>query len=97
MADLPVKLPTWYYMTITADPTLYPNANALNIADVKSMSISDSAVYEMSPLDDAGVYESFDRWNLEAYEDQPMLYQRVNNDYFKNSFYGVISICFILL
>ena len=92
VADIPVKLPTGYYMTITADPTLYPNANALNIADVKSMSISDTAVYEMSPLYDKGIYENFDRWNLEAHEDQPMLYQRVNNDYFKKNLTRTVEV-----
>lgn len=92
VADLPVKLPTGYYMTITADPTLYPNANALNISDVKSMSISDSAVYEMSQLYDAGIYENFDTWNLEAHDDQPMLYQRVNNEYFKKNLTRTIEV-----
>lgn len=92
VADIPIKLPTGYYMTITADPTLYPNANALNIADVKSMSTSDSAVYEMSPLYDAGIYENFDRWNLEANDDQPMLYQRVNNEYFKKNLTRTVEV-----
>lgn len=91
-ADLPVTLPTGYYMTISADPTLYPNANALNIADVKSMSTSDSAVYEMSPLYDAGIYEDFDRWNLEANDDQPMLYQRVNKEYFKKNLTRTVEV-----
>lgn len=91
-ADMPVQLPTGYYMTISADPTLYPNANALNIADVKSMSTVDSAVYEMSPLYDAGIYETFDRWNFDANSDQPMLYQRVNADYFKKNLTRTVEI-----
>lgn len=77
------KVPDGYYMKIVADPTKYPNSNALNIADVKSMSVADTAVYEMSPLYDAGIYEKFDRWNLEANDDQPMLYQRVNEKHFR--------------
>ena len=92
VADLPVKLPDGYSMTITADPTLYPNANALNIADVKSMSIADTAVYEMAPLYDAGVYEKFDRWNLEANDDQPMQYQRTNKKYFKQNLTRTIEV-----
>ncbi len=92
VADLPVKLPTGYYMTVTADPTLYPNANALNIADVKSMSTADTAVYEMSQLYDAGIYENFDTWNLEAHDDQPLLYQRVNKAYFKENLTRTIEV-----
>lgn len=92
IADMPVKLPDGYYFTIEADPTKYPNANALNIADVKSMSVSDSAVYEMSPLYDAGIYETFDRWNLEANDDRPTHYQRVNADYFKKNLTRTIEV-----
>lgn len=91
-SDIPVTLPDGYYVTITADPGLYPNANALNIADVKSMSITDTAVYEMAPLYDAGIYEKFDRWNLEAHNDQDWLYQRMNNKYFKQNLSRTIEI-----
>ena len=91
-ADMPAKLPEGYTMSITLDPNLYPNANALNIADVKSMSIADTAVYEMAPLYDAGVYEKFDRWNLEANDDQPMQYQRTNKKYFKQNLTRTIEV-----
>lgn len=46
----------------------------------------------MSPLYDKGIYENFDRWNLEAHEDQPMLYQRVNNDYFKKNLTRTVEV-----
>lgn len=91
-SDIPVTLPDGYYMTITADPGLYPNANALNIADVKSMSITDTAVYEMSPLYDAGIYEKFDRWNLEAHDDQDWLYQRTDKKHFKQNLTRTIEV-----
>lgn len=86
------KVPDGYYMKIVADPTKYPNSNALNIADVKSMSVADTAVFEMSPLYDAGIYEKFDRWNLEANDDQPMLYQRANAQYFKKNLTRTIEV-----
>ena len=85
VADIPVKLPDGYRMTILADPTLYPNSNALNIADVRSMSITDTAVYEMSSLFDSGVYEKFDQWNRESHEDSTLMYQRTNKEYFKKN------------
>lgn len=92
VADLPVKLPDGYYMKIVADPTKYPNANAINIADVKSMSIADTAVYEMPAIYDAGIYEKFDRWNMEANDDQPTLYDRKNKQYFKENLTRTIEI-----
>lgn len=92
VADMPVTLPDGYYMTVTADPGLYPNANALNVSDVKSMSIADTAVYEMSQLYDAGVYENFDRWNKEANDDRPSHYQRVDADYFKENLTRTIEV-----
>lgn len=91
-ADLPVKLPDGYYLSITLDPNLYPNANALNIADVKSMSIADTAVYEMAPSYDAGIYEKFDRWNSEASDDGSGLYTRVNKKYFKQNLTRTIEV-----
>ena len=92
VADIPVTLPDGYYMTIVADPGLYPNANALNVSDVKSMSIADTAVYEMSQLYDAGVYETFDGWNKEAHDDRPSHFQRVNTDYFKENLTRTIEV-----
>ena len=85
VADLPVSMPDGYYMQITADPTLYPNANALNLADVKSMSITDSAVFNMSTLFDESIYEMFHRWNKEAHEDQSLSYAKVEDGYFKKN------------
>ena len=92
IGDIPVSLPDGYYMSVTADPTLYPNANALDLADVKSMSIADTAVYEMSPLYDEGVYEKFARWNAEAHDDRPTHYQKADADYFKKSLTRTIEV-----
>ena len=83
--DFPVKLPEGYRIEMILNPNLYPNANALNLADVKSISITDTAVYEMPALYDSGIYGEFDEWNRVAHEDQGLLYQRADSGYFKEN------------
>ena len=72
--DIPVTLPDEYKVYMMLDPNLYPNANGLNVADVKSISVSDTAVYEMSALYDDGIYKKFEEWNKVAAEDESLLY-----------------------
>ena len=84
-ADIPTKLPDGYYMTVTADPNLYPNANSLNLADIKTMSSSESAVYTMPAQYDTGVYEMFEQWNREAYEGDPTSYVDMDTAYFRQN------------
>lgn len=91
-ADLQVSMPEGYYMKVTADPTLYPNANALNLADVKSMSVTDSAVFNMSPLFDESIYDMFHRWNEEAHEDQGLLCSKAEEGFFKKNLTRSIEI-----
>ena len=84
-ADIPVELPDEYKVYMMLEPNLYPNANGLNVADVKSISIEDTAVYEMKAIYDDSVYNRFDEWNRVAHEDQSLIYERKNTDYFKES------------
>jgi len=73
-ADLPVALPDEYKVYMMFEPNLYPNANGLNAADVNSISVANTAVYEMSPLYDDSVYKKFEEWNKVAAEDENLLY-----------------------
>lgn len=91
-ADLPSNLPTGYYLDVKLDPTLYPNNNALNISDVKSMSLKDTAVYEMSPLYDAGIYTTFHNWNKSAVETNTTMYMTASTDYFERNLTRYIDI-----
>lgn len=91
-SDIPVKLPEKYYMIVTADPTLYPNANGLNLSDFKTVSAADSAVYTMSSQYDNGIYEMFEKWNKEAAEDSPLVYTDVDTDYFKSNLSRTIKV-----
>ena len=86
-ADIPVALPDEYKVYMMLDPNLYPNANGLNVADVKSISVSDTAVYEMSPLYDDSIYKKFEEWNKIAAEDEGLLYIDApgGTDYFKEN------------
>jgi len=92
VADMPVSLPDGYYIKLVADPGAYPNANALNLAEVKSMSIPDTAVYNMPVLYDESIYNIFRQWNYEANEDQGLFYQEAPTDYFKKSLTRSIDI-----
>jgi len=69
-ADIPVALPDGYKVYMMLDPNLYPNANGLNVADVKSISMKDTAVYEMSEIYDETIYNRFAEWSKTAYEDK---------------------------
>jgi len=86
-ADIPVALPDEYKVYMMLDPNLYPNANGLNVADVKSISVSDTAVYEMSALYDDSIYKKFEEWNKIAAEDESVLYIDApgGTDYFKEN------------
>jgi len=57
--DFPINLPNGYYMHVTANPDLYPNANSLNLSDFKPVSVVDSAVFTMSAGTDDTVYDRF--------------------------------------
>ncbi len=84
-SDISQPLPDGYKVYMLLDPNMYPNNNALNVADVKSISIEDTAVYEMSQLYDESVYNRFDEWNRMANEDQNVLYTRKSPSYFKEN------------
>lgn len=92
VTDMPISLPEGYYITMKADPGLYPNANALNLADVRSMTIPDTAVYNMPSLYDESIYKTFEQWNYEAHEDQSLLYQEAPADYFKKNLKRTIEV-----
>lgn len=81
--DVPVELPSGYKVYLMLDPNLYPNANGLNVADVKSLSVEDTAVYEMPTIYDESVYKRFDEWNAVAHGENSLLYDDVTTDYFK--------------
>lgn len=68
---LPSKLPNGHYVEMSYDPTKFSNNNAYNISDVRSMSLLDTAVYEMSPLYDSKVYDTFYEWNQNAVSTSP--------------------------
>ncbi len=85
VADIPVSLPAGYYIKLVADPDAYPNANALNLSEIKSMSIPDTGVYSMPVLYDESIYNIFRQWNYEANEDQGLFYQEAPTDYFKKN------------
>lgn len=84
-SDIPVELPDGYKVYMMFDPNLYPNANGLNVADVKSLSVEDTAVYEMPAIYDDSVYKRFGEWNGVAHEDNSLLYDKVTTDYFKEN------------
>jgi len=84
-AEFSQPLPDGYKVYMLLDPNMYPNNNALNVADVKSISIEDTAVYEMSQLYDESVYNRFDEWNRMAHEDQSLLYARKTPSYYKEN------------
>lgn len=83
-ADIPIPLPDGYKVYMMLDPNLYPNANGLNVADVQSLSVEDTAVYEMSSLYDETVYNRFAEWSKTAYEDKGYPYKK-EADYFKEN------------
>ena len=91
-ANLPLALPDEYKVYMLFEPNLYLNANGLNVADVKSLSVKDTAVYEMSDIYDESVYLRFDEWNRVAHEDQSLLYDRKNADYFKENLTRTIEL-----
>lgn len=82
---LPSVLPRGHQLKMTFDPTKFSNNNAYNISDVRSMSMLDTAVYEMSPLYDSTVYNTFYRWNQDARAGNAAAYRdAMGPDYFKD-------------
>jgi len=84
VSDIPVALPDGYKVYMMLDPNLYPNANGLNVADVQSLSVEDTAVYEMSSIYDETIYNRFAEWSKTAYEDKGYPYKK-EADYFKEN------------
>ncbi|MDD6010871.1 MAG: prepilin-type N-terminal cleavage/methylation domain-containing protein, partial [Lachnospiraceae bacterium] len=84
-SDLPDDMPDGYYAKVTLDPDLYPNANSLNVADIKSMSAAEAAVYTMSDTYDKGVYDQFVTWNTDWYNSNPVAYLQKDENFFKDN------------
>lgn len=84
-ADIPVELPDGYKVYMMLEPNLYPHANGLNVADVKSISVEDTAVYEMPVIYDDSVYKRFEEWNHAAHADNSLLYDEKTAGYFKEN------------
>lgn len=93
--DMSQKLPADYYVRMTLDPTLYPNANALNLSDFSTVSASDSAVYTMSKNLDNSVYEKFAKINEEAFNDDPSKYIKKDLNFFKDNLNRTITVSII--
>lgn len=81
-----------YYVNVTLDPTLYKNANAVNLADLKTVSAADSAVYTMQPQFDTGVYQYFKQKNETANSLYPLNYELKDEDYFKDNLKRLIQV-----
>jgi len=90
--DFPIAMPDGYYMTVSADPTMYPNANSLNLSDMQTVSATDSAVYSMSTKLDESVYEKYSLLNDEAHETSPGSYGDMDEDYFKKNLIRIIEV-----
>lgn len=52
-------MPDNYYCQVTLDPSLYKNANGLNLAQIEPVSIKDSAIFTMPDDFDDGAYTMF--------------------------------------
>ena len=57
--DFSLDLPKGYYMEVELNPNLYPNANAVNMAEMNTVSATTSGVYRMLNDFDNMVYETF--------------------------------------
>lgn len=57
--DFSIDLPEGYYMEVELNPNLYPNANAVNMAEMNTVSATTSGVYRMLNDFDNMVYETF--------------------------------------
>ena len=84
-SNLPDDMPDGYYAVVTLDPDLYPNANSLNVADIKSMSADEAAVYTMSDTYDKGVYDQYVTWNTDWYNSNPAAYLQKDETFFKDN------------
>ncbi len=79
------SLPDGYRVFLTLDPTKYPNYNDMNLADLETVSVSDSGVYTMAADYDQVVYNKFVQWNADCHSENPAQFNLKNYDFFKDN------------
>ncbi len=86
-------LPDGYYVKMKLDPTLYPNANALNLSDFSTVSAADSAVYSMPLSYDNNVYLEYEERSKEYNETNSALFpEKKDAAFFKDNLNRIITV-----
>lgn len=90
--DMAAKLSEGSYVQMKLDPTLYSNANALNLSDFSTVSASDSGIYTMAEAYDRRVYEEYVSRNTIAVQMEPDSYTSKDFTFFKENLERTITL-----